>query len=683
MTTATKELSSLSSTNCSTLGASASTPDLSILPPTFVLSTHLTLEELGTIEVKLKSRGAPLTYDLSEATLVIGKIQQKKRAEFELRRGKVWTEEVSRDPEPSSKRRKFTPPLGILEERKQLNTEDSSNTESGDGGNGVHSPWNQTHGILSSPSVTSEFAEERFEGHIKIIKLAWLDASIQSNQILPLEEYIVYEGHPIPRPDDTRTSVPPASQSLVEPNFRHKPLFAQSSKPQSILDRAKGDANSFEQTWNTHQYIPTSITQKHIKARPRYSKTKPTRLLHQTTSQHDEDISGELPEMLDWVKQNKIYACERSTPSLSPNEDFINQLQKIKLARILRCDEVGVRAYSTSIASILAYPYSISNPREILALPGCDVKIAQLFREWKHNDGHIQEVEDIENDEALKVLRRFYEIWGVGAETARDFYYKKGWKDLDDIVEFGWSTLTRAQQIGVKYYDELQVKIPRTEIESIAATVTKHAKRVTGESDIECAIVGGYRRGKVEPGDVDIILSHRNPNATLNLIPKIISSLENEGWVTHTLKIFTIHSSRNQQSHPYRAQNTSATGFDTLDKALVVWQNPHFPKQNSDPKAKNPNIHRRVDILVSPWRTIGCAVLGWTSGTTFQRDLRRYAKDTKGWKFDSTGIRDRVTGKVVELEGKEGVDGSWEDAEKIVFEGLGLRYREPWERCTG
>jgi DNA polymerase IV len=76
-------------------------------------------------------------------------------------------------------------------------------------------------------------------------------------------------------------------------------------------------------------------------------------------------------------------------------------------------------------------------------------------------------------------------------------------------------------------------------------------------------------------------------------------------------------------------------------------------------------------------------VLGWSGETTFQRDLRRYAKHVKGWKFDSSGIRDRRSGQVVILEGKTGVAGSMVDAEKAVFEGLGLTYIEPSDRCTG
>lgn len=128
---------------------------------------------------------------------------------------------------------------------------------------------------------------------------------------------------------------------------------------------------------------------------------------------------------------------------------------------------------------------------------------------------------------------------------------------------------------------------------------------------------------------------------------------------------------------------SARSGFDTLDKALVVWQDPNSEATADAPK--NPNPHRRVDILISPWKTVGCAVLGWTSETTFQRDLRRYCKVEKGLKLDSSGIRSRQAPyEWVDLEdGGRGKAKTMEEAERRVFEGLGLEWRSPEERCTG
>lgn len=89
-------------------------------------------------------------------------------------------------------------------------------------------------------------------------------------------------------------------------------------------------------------------------------------------------------------------------------------------------------------------------------------------------------------------------------------------------------------------------------------------------------------------------------------------------------------------------------------------------------------------IIISPWRTVGCAVLGWSGETTFQRDLRRYCKREMGLKFDSSGIRSRVDGSWVDFESRQGATApDMETAERRIFAGLGLEWRRPEERCTG
>lgn len=202
-------------------------------------------------------------------------------------------------------------------------------------------------------------------------------------------------------------------------------------------------------------------------------------------------------------------------------------------------------------------------------------------------------------------------------------------------------------------------------------------------------IVGGYRRGKPASGDVDVVLSHREEAVTAGAIHAIVSALEKTAHITHTLTLSTANSERGQMPVSWKGMRATkpGSGFDTLDKALVVWQDPAWLTRPADlasnPRAKNPNVHRRVDIIISPWKTAGCAVLGWTSGTTFQRDLRRYCKNVKGLKFDSSGIRSRADGRWVDLEGEADESEGLVEKERRVFNGLGLDWREPGERCTG
>ena len=718
------------------LSSTPSTLDLSTFPNTYVLHTHVPVAELHDIEQQLIKSGAPLTYDIREARLVLGYIFKPRRAKFELQAGNVQFKEVdaasgsthavpgaASTPEPESselppvKRRKLqqADTQSTTDETTASENQDpstvGSETEAEDEVEAKPLSQLSISQAPTSPTLDSSPPPElppapqtqtSFAGRVKVVNLQWLKDSVRLGSPQDIGKYLVYEAELLPDNSQSQTpsSVVAAPSPVEESPQADKYPRARSSVSRDILDRAKVEA---EAKLKPKAYFSTAAKRDRISAAAKHdfsnrsftsatsqdSFSQRRRLLHRTTSEYEEGTSKTLPPMPDWVLQNKVYSCERATPLNSPNDAFIAELKEIKIARLLTNDEIGVRAYSTSIASIAAYPYQIQSTSEILALPGCDQKIAQLFYEWQTSPDHrIQAAKDAVDDPVLKILRLFYEIWGVGATTAREFYYEKKWRDLDDIVEFGWNSLSRVQQIGVKYYDEFLLKIPRSEVEAIADIVKHHAQKVVDER-IQCVIVGGHRRGKSESGDVDLILSHPEQSATAGLVDKVVRSLEKEGWITHTLLLNLTNTKRGQEPLPY-VSNTKGSGFDTLDKALVVWQAPSYPgKGGSDAQGKevkNPNPHRRVDIIISPWRTVGCAVEGWTSGTTFQRDLRRYAKKVKGWKFDSSGVRERGSGRWIDLEGWADPKTRCKDAleaEKRVFAGFGLPYREPWDRCTG
>ncbi|MCJ1323324.1 hypothetical protein MMC15_008680 [Xylographa vitiligo] len=711
--------------------------NLSHLPEVYVLPIHLSVDQVHKLGDQLADAGATVRYNLQGARLILGALTSTKRAKFELHSrglrlqdlgtGKLFNRypisngfsdplDPSDDSDGGSRKRRKVLPVGKIEQMsvvsKELLLTTGVETEGEDDGAtesmsqlsitpasidavAVASSSN-TLGLDESDPISSSVFPE---GLVKVVRTKWFTDSMDTGTPQPFEPYIIYEGL-IPNRSEILQTTESLHTGLGEAAGSVVHEFSQNMDNNSgnvssgiatrdHAKRGRAEARSGERV-QTSSILPRDfhLSQK-VRKHANDPAIRPIHLLRETTSEHDEGASGILPEMPNWVKENRIYACERSTPLYTPNDEFVAHLETIKLERILTGDEIGVRAYSTSIASIRAYPYELTSTKEILSLPGCDHKIAHLFYEWE-TTGHIQAVDDIQADPILTALRIFYNIWGVGAKTAREFYHDRKRRELDDIIEFEWSSLTRVQQIGLKFYEEFELKIPRSEVEYIASIVTYHAKKVV-DDQIESVVVGGYRRGRSENGDVDIIVSHREESATNHLINPIVAALETAGWITHSLSVMTSNSDRGQQPVSYKFNDEKrGTGFDTLDKALVVWQDPVWPSMAEDlannSKAKNPNVHRRVDIIISPWRTVGCAVAGWTSGTTFQRDLRRYAKHRKGWKFDSSGVRERGTGEWVDVERWTDIKTrakTWQEAEKRVFEGLGLEYREPWERNSG
>ncbi|KAK3299225.1 uncharacterized protein B0H64DRAFT_317415 [Chaetomium fimeti] len=606
-------------------------------PVIFLLSANLGSKELQDLEEQIPT----LTYDINEAEVILGKISRKERALFELRKHKLVTEEIhSLERSPST-------PTTPDRKRARLQTPAQASSD------------------IDSDTASDNEVQRRLVGPapvvptVKVVKLTWFTDSIQGGEVVPIDDYVVYEGRKVPKPPVEAPQLGPAEKAA------------------EVIQRALADAGS------TLLRSPRPGPPRGRRGETYVSHPVRPTLVRQSTSEHE--IETQLPPIPEYL--HTTYSCQRPTPNHPPNEAFIEELAKIKTARTLTGDKIGVRAYSSAIATIAAYPALT----EVARLPGCGNKIALLFQEFR-DTGQIREAREDESDPKLAVLKLFYNIWGVAETTARDFY-NRGWRDLDDIVEYGWDTLTRVQQIGVKYYDELQLPIPRAEVEAIAGVILAHANQV--RAGFEMVIVGGYRRGKAASGDVDVVLSHRDERATQDLVGRVVVGLERAGYVTHTLSLATTNSERGQAPLAWKGnaprRGRAGAGFDTLDKALVVWQDPN-PNPDLDPdpdparnRSRNPNPHRRVDIIVSPWKTAGCAVLGWTSGTTFQRDLRRYCKRERLLKFDSSGVRSRRDGAWVDLE--SGPDGKpapdMLTAERRVFEGLGLEWRPPEERCTG
>ncbi|KAH6668799.1 hypothetical protein B0J14DRAFT_150806 [Halenospora varia] len=640
-------------------------------PPLYLLKTRIRHDELQKLEKEMEDGGF-LVFDIKEAELVLGNIGTKKRAQHDLRALQIWTEDArageqheddARSKESPRKRRKLS---NDKNGREVINID--SSTESDEGmftaaRNSKKSSISENRGTISKVPVS--VAPGAFGGPnggtfgniIKVLKLSWYFDSVTARIVLPIENYLVYEGRIILKPKD------PELLGYVK-----TPL-----NPSEILSRATAEAPIAVKSHHRNR-------SGHSQSQGSQSQTRPTYLLHETTSEHD--VVEKLPPIPEYMKSQ--YSCERPTPLHCVNDDFISQLRIIRDAHILAGKELvghdfSNRAYSAAISAISCYPYKLTSAKEVLKLPGCGQKTAALFQQWK-DLGYLKEAEELKNDEKNKVLSLFTGIFDVAGKTAREFY-DKGWKTLEDVVDYGWDSLHRTQRIGIKFYDDFQKRMSRQEVEKIANIVLKIANDI--RPGYQMVICGGYRKGKPDCGDVDVVLSHPDEEATEGFLRPLLDVLEDKEYVTHTLKYSERTSHRGQSPVAWKGGRKGGSGFDSLDHMFVSWQDPEWPTKKEDleqdSEMENPNVHRRVDIIISPWKTAGCAILGWSGGTTFERDLRQWCRDKKNYKFDSSGVRSVLYGTWVDLE--KG-DGDMITKEKRVFEGIGLEWRDPTERCT-
>lgn len=161
---------------------------------------------------------------------------------------------------------------------------------------------------------------------VKVVRLAWFKDSVEQGQVLPIEPYLIYKGRKKAKKTSPKASKP------------------KSSSPNSIMERAVQDQGA----------RPTSTSPRD---RSKRTTLYTPSLLHQTTSEHDINLPP-IPTFL-----TTTYSCQRPTSVDCPNQTFVDALKEVRTIRLLRGDQVGVRAYSTSIATIAAYPYPLKVPQ--------------------------------------------------------------------------------------------------------------------------------------------------------------------------------------------------------------------------------------------------------------------------------------------------------------------------------
>lgn len=279
-------------------------------PAIFLLPTHLEKDRRHELEEKIPS----LTYDIREAEVVIGNISKRERALFELRHRKVQTDPL--EAAESAESQLITP-----RKRKRTSVESES-------GYTVYTEDVKQDGSGTLQRFEASSAPKRTgnTNTIKVVKLSWLTESLAQNKLLPLHSYIIYEGLK-----------------------RDAPETPAAAKGNGILLRATADATS--------QAQGGSLLKTRRGRSPHASHRTVPSLIRQTTSGHDSALN--LPPVPSFL--TTTYACQRATPANPPNATFIDELKKIRTTRKLSGDQIGVRAYSTSIATISAYPYAIAS----------------------------------------------------------------------------------------------------------------------------------------------------------------------------------------------------------------------------------------------------------------------------------------------------------------------------------
>ncbi|KAG8908737.1 hypothetical protein FRB99_002975 [Tulasnella sp. 403] len=243
----------------------------------------------------------------------------------------------------------------------------------------------------------------------------------------------------------------------------------------------------------------------------------------------------------------KGYVCNEVGRWKGPglNDDIIEKLQELMhIHETSRNpdDKWKVQAYRKAIRSLRRSFKRITKVEEARKLPGIGEKtankasldirrlsIAEIVR-----TGELRRL-GYERTEERAVCLLLCGIYGVGPKIAYN-WYQRGIRTLDDVRERkNGLELTDAQKIGLEHYDDLQHRMPRAEAAAIFDKIKSEAFNIDPRLRLE--IMGSYRRGSPDCGDIDILLTRPADDGRSHkgVLPRLLHALFQRGIITHTL----------------------------------------------------------------------------------------------------------------------------------------------------
>lgn len=138
--------------------------------------------------------------------------------------------------------------------------------------------------------------------------------------------------------------------------------------------------------------------------------------------------------------------------------------------------------------------------------------------------GTLRKVEELCSDQKTQVLNMFCKVWGAGPSAA-EHWYQLGCRTLEDVKEK--AKLTKQQQIGLKHFEDILKRIPREEVKQIAQVVEDELREIN--KSFETVIVGSYRRGKMDSGDIDIMVVNPGLITASELLVQLTDRLKLKG----------------------------------------------------------------------------------------------------------------------------------------------------------
>ena len=299
-----------------------------------------------------------------------------------------------------------------------------------------------------------------------------------------------------------------------------------------------------------------------------------------------------------------------------------------------RGDAMRAKAYENATTQIMLLKKDIIDPKKDLKdVQGIGKTITEKIDTFLKT-GTL----DILERERVNPVNIFTKVYGIGPKKAEELV-KNNITTIDQVKQ-NLDMLNDKQKIGIKYYNDILERIPRSEIDDFyikMSMIFQELEPIYQGSRFE--ICGSYRRECQDSGDIDIIITNINNDS--RIFGELLDWLKNEKYII-------------EDGFLSRGDIKSLTIVDI------------YPEREN-------TIKRRVDFFYTPPEEYAFAILYFTGSKIFNTVMRQRALDM-GYTLNEHGIcyyNNGIKGKKVEKEFAE---------EKNIFEFLNMKYKRPCER---
>ena len=325
--------------------------------------------------------------------------------------------------------------------------------------------------------------------------------------------------------------------------------------------------------------------------------------------------AAKAPKAPQAVKEEIVPVCSTSKRDVLPK--IIEELDVMHKEMVRERNIFKARAYDKVLGQLRVlnkpvYCYTDITENGIIGIgDGIKKKIEEIIA-----TGALEVAEQIKQNPTISFNQELLKIYGIGPVKAKALINDKTHKmtsiaELREAVAKDPSLLNDKQKIGLKYFEDINLRIPREEMEEHEKLIEQTFKSV--DQRFVATIVGSYRRKAESSGDIDV----------LAMLPSEVDDKEADKLFAKAVKKF--------QENEY-ISDILALG---QKKCMAMSRIPGSNKRA-----------RRLDILLTPPEEYPFALLYFTGSDKFNIVFRKktlamgYSLSEHGLKKMKTDIPD-------------------------------------------